>query len=109
MEIRESPRELPGIRRRGPSVRTLVIAFIVLLMLGARSVAELVVEYEWWKELGQLKTWENILVYGFAPIALATLGAFIVLWIVHARALKFAGTGLREHPGYAKIATLVLA
>src|SRR4051812_32533480 len=109
MAIRDSVHELPGIRRRGPSLRTLIIVVLVLLILGARSIAELVVEYEWWKELGQLETWKSIIIYSFAPVAGATLVAFFVLWMVHARALKFAGTGLREHSLYAKAATLVLA
>ena len=31
------------------------------------------IEFEWWKELGQLATWENIILYSFAPLALATV------------------------------------
>ena len=43
-----------------------------------------------------------MLAYGFAPLLAATLLAFGVLWLAHARALKFAGTGLasiRSTPG----------
>jgi hypothetical protein len=41
-------------------------------------------------------------------VAAATLLAFAVLWIAHARAVKFSGAGLRDHPIYARIATLAL-
>ena len=63
---------------------------------------------QWWKEMGQTATWFSMLTYGLAPVAAATLLAFAVLWIAHARALKFAGTSLREHRTYAKLSTLAL-
>ena len=34
---------------------------------------------------------------------------FAVVWIAHARGMKYAGTGMRENPRYARIATIVLA
>src|SRR4051794_5215593 len=105
MALHELPREYTSVRRRGPSGRAIAIIVLVVAVLAARSVAELVIEYEWWKELGQLQTWENIILYSVAPVAAATLLAFAVLWIVHARALKFASTGLGEHSLYAKIST----
>ena len=49
-----------------------------------------------------------MLAYGFAPLLAATLIAFGVLWVAHARALKFAGTGLSEHPLYAWISSVGL-
>jgi uncharacterized protein len=85
-----------------------IIIAIVLLLLGATSIASLVIEYEWWKEVGQLDTWQNMIVYSVAPIAVAALIAFVVLWIAHARGLKHAGTGLREYPVYSKISAAVL-
>ena len=36
-----------------------------------------VIEYEWWKEMGQLATWENILLYSFVPQAIAGSVAFV--------------------------------
>ena len=41
--------------------------------------------------MGQVSTWENIILYSFVPQALAGVLAFAVLWIAHARALKIAG------------------
>jgi uncharacterized protein len=63
-----------------------------VILLGARSLASFSIEYQWWKELGQIDTWLAMLAYGFAPMLAATLIAFGVLWVAHARALKFAGT-----------------
>lgn len=88
------------------------LVFLVILALAvlfaARSIAEFIIDLEWWKELGQLATFENILLYSFAPVAIATVLVFIILWIVHARALKHAGTGLSDHPVYSRLATLAL-
>ena len=83
-----------------------IIAALFLLLIFARSIAGYIIEYQWWKEMRQVSTWVGLLTYGLAPVIAATLVAFAVLWITHARALKFAGTALREHPGYAKLATL---
>ena len=66
------------------------------------------IEVKWWKELGQFRTWLSMLYYSIAPVTAATLVAFAALWIAHARALKFAGTSLREHRLYARISALVL-
>ena len=85
-----------------------IIVAVVLVLLGARSFTSWVIEYEWWKEIGQVPTWISMLLYGFAPAAAATVIAFAFFWIAHARALKAAGTGLSEYPLYAKLSTLVL-
>ncbi len=85
-----------------------LIAAVVLVLLAARSAASWIIEYEWWKEVGQVPTWVAMLLYGTVPVAAATVIAFVFLWIAHARALKSAGTGLSENPLYAKISTVVL-
>ena len=86
----------------------LIIAAVVLLLMGVRSATSWIIEYEWWKEVGQVPTWVAMLLYGTAPAAAATLIAFVFFWIAHARAMKAAGTGMSEYPRYAKLATLVL-
>ena len=94
-------------RRPGlPIGRISLIAVVLLLLLSARSIASYAVDIAWWRELGQFRTWLSMLYYGFAPVAIATLLAFGVLWLAHARAVKFAGTGLREHRIYFWISTL---
>ncbi len=94
--------------RRSPATRITLLVIALLLIVGARSIASYVIEIQWWKELGQLNTWLNMLTYSLVPVAGATLLAFAVLWITHARALKFAGTRLGEHPGYARLTALGL-
>jgi uncharacterized membrane protein (UPF0182 family) len=91
-----------------PAARVTIIVAVILLLLGARSFASYAIEVSWWKELGQFRTWLSMLYYQVAPVAIATLVAFAALWIAHARALKFAGTGLSEHRLYARISTLGL-
>src|SRR5579883_3065017 len=81
---------------------------LALLVIGARTFASYTIEVKWWEELGQLQTWLNMLYYGLAPLAAATVVAFLALWVTHARALKFAGTGLGEHRLYARVSLLAL-
>lgn len=88
--------------------RIITLVLFVLALAGARMGAGFVVEYQWWREIGQVDTWLQMLSYGVVPVAGAALVAFVVLWLAHARALKLAGTGLREHPLYAKLTTLAL-
>ena len=97
-----------GHRRSAPIGRVGLIVAIVVLLLSARSIASYAIDIAWWRELGQFRTWLSMLYYSLAPVAAATLLAFAVLWLAHARALKFAGTGLREHGCYFWISTVAL-
>ena len=67
-------------RRAGP----LIIAIcIILLLIFGRLFASTLLDYEWWKEVHQLNTWINLLLYGVLPIALAAIllfAAFIAAW-----------------------------
>ena len=94
-------------RRRNIGVAALLILAVVLLF-GAGTVAGYIIEYQWWQEMGQVQTWFDMLWYGLAPEAAATLVAFMVLWIAHARGMKFAAVSLRDNPTYAKLSTLGL-
>lgn len=92
-------------RRRG---RLFLLILIAVLLLGARSAGSYVIEYQWWKEMGQLSTWVSMLLYGMIPAVAAALLAFVTLLIAHARGLKFGGGSLRRYPLYAKLSTLGL-
>ena len=81
---------------------------LLVVILGARSIATYVIEFQWWREMGQLETWIDMLIYQFSPLLAGTLVAFAVLWMAHARGVKFAGVALRDHPTYSKITTLAL-
>lgn len=94
---------------RAPRLTPLVLVGVLLLiLLSARSAASFVIEYRWRQELGQLETWFSIISYGFLPVAVAAFLCFVLFWIAHARGMKSGGTGLREYPLYAKLATLAL-
>ncbi len=100
--------QLPRTRTSRPAFRITIIVALLLLFIGARTLASVLIDYEWWKELGQVETWLSMYLYSVGPLAAATALAFAVLWWTHARALKFAGTGLAEHSIYARLSTLVL-
>src|ERR1019366_3936818 len=97
-----------GGRSLSPAMLITAGIALVLLLAGGRSLANLAIEIAWWKELGQFETWLSMLTYSVAPVAAATLLAFVVLWIAHARALKFAGVTMREHRVYTSPSILVL-
>ncbi|MEX2264400.1 MAG: UPF0182 family protein [Bryobacteraceae bacterium] len=100
------PKDRPGTPRIPPHF--IVIALLLALLISARSIASYTIEYQWWKELGQAETWLSMLGYAVIPVALATLVAFAVLWMAHARALKFAETRLSDYPTYAKLSAVGL-
>jgi uncharacterized protein len=95
------PSPSPAAKRAIP----LIVAFFVLIAV-ARFAARYVLEYEWWKEMGQVPTWIDLLIYGTAPVIAGTLIAFLAVWTAHAWGLKFAGARLGDHRLYAAAATL---
>ena len=102
--IERSPRERTG----RPGV-LIALAVVFLLLMGSRSIAGYVIEYQWWKELGQVETWLAMITYGWLPVLVGALLALAVLWMAHARGMRFAGERLRNYPAYAKLTTLALA
>jgi len=92
----ELPR--PTAPKRGT---VLLILGIFLVLASARFLTNFAIEYQWWKEMEQVPTWVEMLLYSIAPAAAGTLIAFLVLLVAHGRALRFAGTRLGEHRLYA--------
>lgn len=84
-----------------------VILFFVLLV-GANWGASLLIDYSWWKELGQVSTWLDLYAYSTLPVVAGTLAAWIVLVIAHGRAVNFAGGRVSDYPFYSRIAVLAL-
>ena len=82
--------------------------FGLALLIGARTLASLAIDYQWWQEMGQLETWFKLLLYQVVPTTGAVILAFLVFWVAHARGMKHAGAGLRDYRYYATISTLVL-
>ena len=97
--------EGPASRRAG-CITIAVLAFIILAAL--RAFASYAIDFEWWKEMGQLRTWFSMLAYSVVPVVIAAVIGFLVLWISHARALKFAGAGFGMHRWYGRISTLAI-
>ena len=97
-----------GGRSGSSATRITLIVLLLVVLFGARSFATYAIEIAWWKELGQFNTWLSMLSYSVLPVLAATLLAFLVLWMAHARAVRFAGTTLREHGLYAKISTAAM-
>ncbi len=82
-----------------------MIAALLLLFFFGRSICSFVIDYFWWRELGQVPTWILMSVYRYVPGVAAWLIAFGVLWISHARGVAHAGERLRDHRTYAWLAT----
>lgn len=85
----------------------LIVATLVLL-IGGRWLASSLIEYEWWNEMGQVQTWLSLLLYGSAPVVIATVIAFLTFWIAHSRGMRLAGTRTGEHRTYTRLVSLVL-
>ena len=85
------------------------MAVLLGLLLWAVSVAaDFIVEYSWWKEIGQASTWISMLLYSITPDAVGTVVAFIVLWLAHSRGLHFAGIRPKDFPLYSRLVPAAL-
>ncbi len=102
------PRMLPPRRRPVRQIGIAIAAFLFLLIFG-RSICATIIDYAWWRELGQVNTWWRIALYRNVPGIAAWLIVFAVLWISHARGMRHSGARLREHPLYGWIVTAALA
>jgi hypothetical protein len=89
-----------------PKRRIVILAIVLALLVGARTIASFVIDYNWWNELGQVSTWIAMLLYRIVPTLAVALLAFAVLWSAHARGVKFARVRVRDYPLYARLTTL---
>ena len=96
---------------RPSQIRNLIGLAVLLLILSwtATMSANLIIEYNWWKEVGQANTWISMLWYSVAPAAAGALVAFIALWVAHARGLHFAGVRRRDFRLYSRLIAVGLA
>ena len=85
-----------------------ILALLLLILLTGRSFARLAIEYQWWKELGQLNTWFNLILYGTVPVILAGLLTFLFLWFTHYSGVRFARVSVRYYPTYRRIILALL-
>src|SRR5579883_2689067 len=99
-----APRSAP---RRGRLI--LLIAVLILLLAFGRSICSVIIDYLWWREMGQVSTWVRMSAYRWLT-GIAEWGIlFVALWWAHARGMKYGGTGLRDRPRYGWLATIALA
>jgi uncharacterized membrane protein (UPF0182 family) len=93
-------------------IRKLIIyggLLALLLFWAIPAVANLVIDYNWWKEIGQVDTWLEMLWYAIAPVTVGTVVAFLALWLAHDRGLRFAGVRQRDYPMYVWLVPVGLA
>jgi len=102
------PYSLPAPRRGPGRLIFLAVALLVLFIL-SRWLTGWVIDYYWWREVGQLSTWLRLLEIRYLPFLGAWIVVFAIVWIAHARGLKYARARLRDFPLYAWIATAALA
>src|SRR5258708_24012269 len=96
---------------RPSQIRNLILLALLLaliLLALTSTVANFIVEYNWWKEVGQVETWISMLWYSIAPSVAGALVAFIALWVAHAQGLHFAGVRRRDFRGYSRLVPLGL-
>src|ERR1035437_2509049 len=96
---------------RPSQIRNLLVLSFLLVLLGwlISAAADFTIEYNWWKEVGQVDTWIGMLWYSMAPAAAGAVVAFVALWMGHARGLRFAGIRQRDFPLYSRLIPVGLA
>ena len=90
-------------------IRNIVlIALAVILVAGSRTIADVVIEYSWWKELGQVSTWINMLLYQLVPAAMAALVGWGAAMWAHSRGMHFSGVPRSAYPLYTRLVAAAL-
>ena len=60
-----------------------LIAMAVFALIVSSFSASVVIDYEWWKEMGQLDTWFSMAAYRHLPRLAAAVLAFVVFRIAY--------------------------
>jgi uncharacterized protein len=95
---------------RQPVKAVLLTAFVLLTVLWLiPAAANLIIAYNWWREIGQVDTWIVMLWYSIAPVSTGAVLAAVALWVAHARGMHFADVRLRDHPLYSWLMPVALA
>ena len=110
METFSEPRGITGGHpNRGLRIGIIgIVILLFVLLIGARWAASIMIDYSWWKELGQVNTWIDLYAFTTLPVAGATLITWIVLLVAHARGVKFAGGRVSDYPIYSRVSSVVL-
>ena len=70
----------------------LLIAIGIFALIVSSFSASFLIDYEWWKEMGQLDTWYSMAAYRYLPRLAAAILAFIVFRIAYALGRRRART-----------------
>jgi len=98
----------PGKR----NIRNAIVLAVLLALILPRLtdiLANFIIDYNWWKEVGQVSTWISMLWYSIAPFTAGALVAFTALWMAHARGLHFAGVRRQDFRLYSRLVPVGLA
>jgi uncharacterized membrane protein (UPF0182 family) len=90
--------------------KMIVLMFLLgIIAWAASTAANFIIEYNWWKEVGQVDTWIGMLWYSIAPAAAGAVVAFIALLVAHASGLRFAGIRGNDFRWYSRLIPFGLA
>jgi len=102
-------RLISGGRKTAPRFGLIGLGIaVVFLLIAIRWGASVLIEYSWWNEIGQVRTWFDLYAYSTLPVAGATLLGWIVFLIAHARAVHFARGQVSDYPVYSRLASVAL-
>jgi len=96
---------LPMPRRSPQTSLIWIVIAVMALLIGVSTFSGFLVDYFWWREMGQVSTWLRMIEYRFVPGIVAWAVLFAIIWIAHGRGVKHAGTHLADHRAYARITT----
>lgn len=100
---------LPGHVSRARGRILFLIGLLVVLLIFGRSICSLIIDYHWWSEMGQVSTWVRGIAYVYATNAAEWLIIFAVMWVAHARGVRYAGERLRGRRLYSLMVAAVIA
>jgi hypothetical protein len=90
-------------------IRNIVLVALALVLLaGSRTFADLIIEYQWWSEMEQVRTWYSMLLYQILPAAIGSIIAWLTLLWAHGRGVRFVAVRGAEATLYRRLVMVAL-